>query len=104
VFGTWQLEFDKSERFTKGRQKAFHQREFIWHEVANTWPVTVVMLFDLIGEVENVLVKTRYQPAAVQMAASRAKADLAIGELIDCGFIPEPTGRFLQLTPIVFLR
>jgi hypothetical protein len=62
------------------------------------------MLFDLMGEVENVLVKTRYQPAAVQMAPIRGKADPSIGTPIDCGFLPEPTGRFLQLTPIVFLR
>ena len=50
-------------------------------------PVTVVMLFDRMGDVENVLVKTRYQPAIVHMAAKSVKAKRAIGEVNGCGFI-----------------
>jgi len=47
----------------------------------------MVVLFDLGGVVENVLVKNRYQPVAVHMALKRAKAILANGDLIDSGFI-----------------
>ena len=53
-------------------------------------PYAVVLWLDLMGEVEKVLVKSKYQPVAVHMVQNKTKEPLASSDVIDC--------RFIQLT------